>query len=350
MDGQNVVILVVIVLMLCLAGILIDIVILRKLVARAVKKRLETQRIFYSSIRFWIVAWSILLCGYFLLDIFQVDSSLLHIVGKVLSIAAILSVSFILANIGAKLLDLRLEKISGRLPGVSLISGTFRVIIIILGLLTALHRMGISIVPILTGLGVGGVAIALALQETLTNFIAGINILFSGVIRVGDYVKLDTGEEGFVEDISWRSTLIRELSNNLIVIPNTKISNAIVKNFSLPQEELSVIIPVTVSYNSDLERVERITIEVAKEVLNEVEGGVRNFEPFIRYHTFGDNGIIFSVILRVNHYTDQYLVKHEFIKRLHKRYDSEGIEIPFPQKVVHFGSGFKFFKNEKGEI
>jgi small-conductance mechanosensitive channel len=83
-----------------------------------------------------------------------------------------------------------------------------------------------------------------------------------------------------------------------------------------------------------LKKVEQITIEVAREVLRAVEGGVREFEPFIRYHTFGDSSIGFSVILRGREFTDQFLIKHEFIKRLHERYQREEIEIPFPIRTI----------------
>lgn len=320
-----------------LLGALFDIVLLRKLLIRATKRHLETERVVYSSLKFWILAWTILLSGYFALQILHINASILYVIKKVLSVLGIMSVSLILANISAKLVDLGLARVRGSLPGVSLISGTVRVLVLLLGVLTALHHLGISITPILTGLGVGGVAVALALQETLTNVISGINILLAGKIRVGDFVRLETGEEGFVEDITWRSTTIRELSNNIIIVPNTKLSSAIVKNFDLPDNELSVIVQVSVTYDSDLEKVERVTIEVAKQVLREVTGGVSKFEPFVRFHTFSDSSIDFSVILRVNQYTDQYHVKHEFIKKLHRRYNEEGIQFPYPQRVVHFG-------------
>jgi len=136
-------------------------------------------------------------------------------------------------------------------------------------------------------------------------------------------------------DITWRNTVIRQLPNNLIIIPNRKLSEAIVTNFNMPEKELAVLIQVGVSYDSDLEKVEKVTIEVAKEVMKEVQGGVPKFEPFIRYHTFDDFSINFTVILRAKEFVDQYLIKHEFVKRLKKRYDEEGIVIPFPIRTVY---------------
>ena len=99
--------------------------------------------------------------------------------------------------------------------------------------------------------------------------------------------------------------------------------------------EQAALVQVGVSYGSDLAHVERVTIETAREVLSDTAGGVATFDPFIRYHTFGDSSINFTVILRVKEFTDRYLVTHEFIKMVKARFDAEGIEIPFPQRVLH---------------
>ncbi|MFN3820937.1 MAG: mechanosensitive ion channel family protein, partial [bacterium] len=137
--------------------------------------------------------------------------------------------------------------------------------------------------------------------------------------------------------------------NNAIIVPNTKLASSIATNYFQPDKDLSVVLPMGVSYNADLERVERITIEVAMEVMREVPGGVPHFTPFIRYHTFGDSAVEFSVILRAKEFVDQYLIKHEFIKRVHKRYREEGIEIPFPQRVVHLPSSASILRPSEGQ-
>jgi small-conductance mechanosensitive channel len=178
----------------------------------------------------------------------------------------------------------------------------------------------------------------LALQDTLANFFAGIHILTSRQVRPGDFVKLSTGEEGYVADVTWRYTTIRQLPNNLTIVPNAKLASAILTNYYLPDQELAVLVPVGVSYGSDLARVEAVTIEVAREVMREVRGGVPQFEPFIRYGAFGDSSIDFTVILRGREVVDQYLIRHEFIKRLHRRYQADGIEIPFPIRTVYLRS------------
>jgi small-conductance mechanosensitive channel len=209
-----------------------------------------------------------------------------------------------------------------------------RGVIALIAILIILDTAGVSITPLVASLGVGSLAVALALQSPLANFFAGIQILADKPVQVGQYIKLDTGEEGYVTKIGWRSTTIRALPNNLIVIPNSKIMDAIITNYYLPEKELSILIQVGVHYKSDLEQVERVTCEVAKQVLQEVEGGKKDFNPFIRYHTFGDSSINFTVILRAEEFVNGYLIKHEFVKRLHRRYQQEGITIPFPIRTL----------------
>jgi small-conductance mechanosensitive channel len=135
---------------------------------------------------------------------------------------------------------------------------------------------------------------------------------------------LDSGQEGYVVDFSWRSTRLRMLANNLVVVPNSKLAQAILVNHHLPSQDLAVLVEVGVDYSSDLRHVERLVTEVGRSVMQEVTGAVPEFEPFIRYHTSGDSSINFIVILRAREFVDQYVIKHEFIKRLHARFDQEG--------------------------
>lgn len=201
--------------------------------------------------------------------------------------------------------------------------------------LLVLDILGYKITPLLTSLGIGGLAVALALQDTLSNFFAGFYIMADQPVRVGDYIKLQTGEEGTVLEIGWRSTRIQTLSNNTIIIPNSKLSGSHITNYALPDQEAAVLLQCGVSYASDLKKVEKVTDEVARMVQQTTPGAVENFIPFIRYHTFGDSNIEFTVILRAKSYVAQYLLKHEFIKELHARYRQENIEIAFPRRVVH---------------
>jgi small-conductance mechanosensitive channel len=176
--------------------------------------------------------------------------------------------------------------------------------------------------------------VALALQDTLANlFAASISSLEAD--QTGRLHPPGLGVEGFVTEITWRYSNIRALSNNITIIPNAELAKAVVVNFDLQEQEMSVLVPVGVSYDSDLEQVEQVTREVAREVMEEVEGGIPGFDPLIRYHTFNDFSIDFNVIMRSRQFADQHPIKHEFIKRLHRRYLKEGIEIPFPIRTLH---------------
>ena len=194
-----------------------------------------------------------------------------------------------------------------------------------------MHYLGISVVPILTALGVGGLAVALALQDTLSNLFAGFYVTMAGQVRPGDYIRLSTGEEGYVSDISWRSTTIRTLNNNLIIIPNAKLAQAIVTNFHLPERRTAVNIPVGVAYGTDPERVEQILLEEVQAAMGKIPGLIADPPPNVRLIPgFGDSSLNFTLGCFVAEFVDQFLVQHELRKRILRRFQQEGIEIPFP--------------------
>lgn len=215
-----------------------------------------------------------------------------------------------------------------------LIGVTISAIIFTISGYIILKYFGIEVTPYLATLGIGGVAVGLALQGTLSNFFAGLHILSDKPINVGDYIEIDEQTAGWVEDIGSISTRVKTLTNTLIIIPNNKIANSIITNDSLPFSEINFRIPVGVSYESDLEKVEKVTIEVAKKIQETIPGAVKNFEPFIRYNEFADSNINFNVILRVERMVDKFPVRHEFIKALKARYDKEKIEISWPVRKI----------------
>ena len=251
-----------------------------------------------------------------------------------LKIFSVVVFTWAVAGFFAEVANIYLFSLSGGLKS-SLITNVVKVIIYVVGLLFVLNILNISILPALTALGVGGLAVALALQETLSNLFAGIQMLATKKYVPGDYVSLASGEEGFLEDIAWRNTTIRALGNHIIIVPNSVMAQTIVKNYILPDTQNSVLVGVGVSYDSDLEKVERVAIEVGKHIMQTVEGAVPDHEPFIRYNAFADSSINFNIILRSSDFTSQYIITHEFIKALKKRFDQEGIEIPFPIRTVH---------------
>ncbi len=282
------------------------------------------------------IIWALILGIYIALEVSPLPENAVGIAHKILLVLIILSVTLVLANLSVRLITTYSSKFEVALPVTSLTQNVSRVIVFAVGILIILNSLNISITPILATLGVGGLAVALALQDTFSNFFAGFHIIAARQIKIGDYIKLDTGEEGYVTDITWRTTKIRMLPNNVVLIPNDKLTKAIVINYYLPDKEMAVLVNVGVHYNSDLKKVEKVTCEVAKEVMKNVPGGVPEFQPFIRYGTFGDFSINFTVILRAKEFVDQYLIKHEFVKRLHQRYADEGIIIPYPIRAINY--------------
>ncbi|MFP5224572.1 MAG: mechanosensitive ion channel family protein [Actinomycetota bacterium] len=245
------------------------------------------------------------------------------------------AVTIAAARIAADSVRLYSIRTSGAVSSSSLFVTLAKITVYSIGLLVLLQSLGVSVAPLLAALGVGGLAVALALQPTLANLFSGIQLLASGKLRPGDYIAVDGGWEGYIEDINWRNTTLRQLPNNHIVIPNSKLSESVLTNFYLPATEMSVRIECGVAYGTDLAKVERLTIEVAKEAMAALPAGSPIFEPFVRFTEFGDSSVNFNTILRVNEVVDQHLLRHEFVMRLHKRFELEGIEIPFPQRVIH---------------
>ena len=179
----------------------------------------------------------------------------------------------------------------------SIASGAIRALLIGLCVLLVLGSLGISVTPLIASLGITSLAVALALQPTLKNFFSGVQILIDKPFRIGDFIELESGEQGFVDKIGWRSTWIKMLPNNIVIVPNSKVSQSKIINYYYPEKELSVPVEVGVHYNSDLEFVEKVTLEVANQVLLEHEWGVESYDPFVVFHTFDNSSINFTVML-----------------------------------------------------
>lgn len=255
---------------------------------------------------------------------------------KAIHVIVILSITIAIANLSGKIFKNYIQQSDLPIPTTGLAYGILKGTILIVGFLIILTVLGISITPLITALGVGGLAVALALQDTLANLFAGIHILVEKSIRVGDFVKLETGQEGYVVDITWRTTRIRMLPNNMVIIPNSKLSQSIVTNYYLPEKRMSLLIPVGVSYSSDPEKVEKILVEEAKKAVGEIPGLLGEPEPFVRFIPgFGDSSLDFTLICQVQEFVDQYIAQHELRKRIFKRFKEEGIEIPFPHRTVY---------------
>ena len=310
------------------AGIIIQKLIIVLVSRHAQKTRWKGGLVIVSSLRGMIILISILAGSYFGFIESPLPANVTQNVGKLHKVLVVFLVTFIIARILTGLLRAYSNREEGMKRSISLFKTIINIIVYCIGLLVILESLGISITPIITALGVGGLAVALALQDTLTNLFSGIQITAAHIFKPGHYVMLSTGEEGTVTDITWRYTTLLTQSDNLVVIPNSKMAGSIVTNYSLPVRSLSITLNMGISYGSDLDKVERVTLEVAEALMKEM--GIENGDPTFRYKEFGPSSINFGISVTVHEFTKQYAMRHNLIKRINKRFKEEGIVIPFP--------------------
>lgn len=318
-----------------IAGVIFERLILRKLNKIFMRTRWEGMKVLISSLQGIAIIWFTVAGASAAVNNIEMSPALFGLLQKILLVIILLSATLVTARLVKGFISLYSMREGGALRSISIFSHLATLIVFALGLMIILQTLGVSITPLITALGIGGLAVALALQDTLSNLFSGLLIIATGQIKKGDYVKLDSGSEGYVTDITWKNTTIRGIPNNMIIVPNSQLSSTIITNFYQPEKTLRVKVEVGVSYESDLEKVEQVTLEVARDVMREAEGGVPEFEPYIRFHTFDDFSINFTAYMSADEYFGQYTVRHEFVKRLHDRYRKEGIVIPFPIRTLH---------------
>lgn len=262
-------------------------------------------------------------------------TSVTRLAAMVTQVLLILAFTAKAATLAGRLVRIFTSREDTPLPSSTIFVNLARGTIWVVGVLVLLAALRVSITPLITALGVGGLAVGLALQPTLENLFSGIQVLMSRQVEPGDFIRLETGEEGWVRDITWRNTTVQMLSNDLVIVPNAVIGKSRVVNFTSLDEQHSITVPLGIAYDSDLAAAERVAREVARAIQLEIDGAVRDWEPPVRFYEFGESAIKMRVILRVERYNERFPVLHEFIKRLHAAYDEAGIEMPLPQRVVH---------------
>jgi small-conductance mechanosensitive channel len=274
----------------------------------------------------YITFWFALLGFYMAMLFAPLSPTIGNFLEEILFIMATGSVTLFIAKGASDLFGLYARRREGILRTTSMFKNLIYGFVGIFGALFILQSLGISITPLLAALGVGGIAVALAVQDPLSNFFSGLNIIASAQIRPGDYIKLGTEDEGVVMDISWRNTTLRAPSNYVIIIPNSKLASTIVTNYHLDISDMAFSVEAVVSYDSNLDEVQRIVLDVAGDVIKNVNGSVPEVEPIFLYTGLGDSGISFAVALKAKNFDKQAILKHEFIKRLYRRFEEEGVK------------------------
>jgi small-conductance mechanosensitive channel len=289
-----------------------------------------------QAIKFPSIFWCLAMGLYLGVNLSEYDGKYLFYVSRTIHILLVFSITLASAHLITKIFNYYVQKSDIPIPSTGLVSGILKGIILAVGFIIIFNLMGVPITPLITALGVGGLAVALALKDTLANLFAGIHIMMEKSIRIGDFVKLESGQEGYVEDITWRTTRVRMLTNNMVIIPNEKFSQSIVTNYSLPEKRMLLSIPVSVSYQSDPEVVERVLLEVVGQAAGEVPGLLADPKATVRFSPgFGASSLDFTVNCQVREFIDQYLIVHELRKRIYQRFQDEKLEIPYPHRTVY---------------
>jgi small-conductance mechanosensitive channel len=307
------------------AGLAIRVFLAGRLVRLATRTRGDWDDVLIFELKRRIPYWSLLVGLWLSLDYWPVHARWSVLITRILSTLAIASVTLLVATVATRLVAAYGPRVSPSVPVSGLTQNIVRFLVITIGLLVILNGLHVDVRPALAALGVGGLAVALALQEPLSNLFAGIFVTLAGQMRIGDYVRLESGPEGFIRDFNWRSARLQTQAGHYVIVPNSRLAQAIVSNFSLPARDTVVTLDVGVDYGSDLMKVEQIATTVANEVIRDVAGALADVPPAVRFHTFSDLSVKFSVQVRAREVPDQGLIKHELMKRLHARLASDGI-------------------------
>tara|TARA_B100000949_G_scaffold149592_1_gene131429 strand:+ start:28 stop:1101 length:1074 start_codon:yes stop_codon:yes gene_type:complete len=208
------------------------------------------------------------------------------------------------------------------------------IIIYLLGALQLLGYFGFSISPILAGLGIGGIAVALAVQPTLSNFFAGTYVLTEGALKEGDFIEIEGGIQGYVSSVGWRSTKIRDRFNNLVLIPNSKMAESVVTNFYSPETAINILITSGVAYEENLENVEVTVKDTLQQLSSVSENVANNTQPRFGFSEFGDSNINFWIFMQAKDWSASFQLKSEIIKAVHSSFDKKGITINYPTRRI----------------
>lgn len=316
---------------------------LRKLHDKATRTATMTDDRVIAALRRPARFWAILLA--FILTLRWVSLSFLpnplqHGIGIAFLVILLYSVTVAVARMTIIFVDYRLQQHDASQQVTTLTANLIRFIVAIPAGLILLRVFDIELTPALTALGVGGIAVSLALQGTLANLFSGFWVSTAGQIHKGDFIKLDAGREGWVEDIRWRITTIRTLSNNLIIIPNSKLAEAIIENYSYPAKPFGMGIQIGVDYTSDIDLVERCLLEETQAAVGEVTGLIGDPPPSVRFNPgFGDSSLNFTLGFQVQEYQHQFAITDHLRRRIFKRFVKEGINMPFPSRTLNIAPG-----------
>jgi small-conductance mechanosensitive channel len=319
-----------------LIGLLVRRLVLRGLRAWTARTGSRPMTILADALRGPMLIWAVIVGAHLAIQASTLPEKVTETGSKALMVLWIVSLTIMGMRLAGNLVRNYGEQVPGALPVTTLSETLVELSVAIVGILLILSALDFRITPILTALGVGGLAVALALQDTLSNLFSGFYVAVARQIRLSDYIRLNTGEEGYVADIGWRSTTLRSLNNNMIIVPNAKLAQAIVTNFHLPEKRMSASVQVSVSYDADPDHVERVLLEVARRAVAEVPGMAPEPAPSVSFDPgFGEWSLGFTLGFQVAEFASQFGVRTELRKRILRRFREEGIVMPYPARKLY---------------
>jgi len=215
---------------------------------------------------------------------------------------------------------------------VNLVHGVLNIVWVVFSLLYILDFLGVKIGPFLAGLGVAGIAIAFALQSSLSNVFGGVSIILDKSVRIGDLVYLDDGvTKGKIIHIGLRSTRLQNFDNEIIIIPNGVLANSKIQNIALPEPKVRVVIPFGVAYGSNVEKVKKIILKEIKTVKNVID----NPSPHVKFLEMGDSSLNFKAFFYIDTFENRFDARDEANTKIYNALNKAKISIPFPQRDVH---------------
>lgn len=273
-----------------------------------------------------------------LVEIYPFISTLLVIFETILFIVFI----FIIINILFKALDLSVDWYSEKINASEnknltgslfpLLKKVSKIILLSLGVVVVLSKFKVDISAFIVSLGVGSLAIALAAQETISNMISGFTIMIDRPFRIGDRIRYADNQTGDVVEIGIRSTKIQDFDNNIVIIPNNEIVKSRLVNITYPTTLTRVVVEVGVAYGSDIKQVKKLMLQAAQED----EFLSTQLPPDVFFINFGDSSLDFRLIARTDDYRNAWAMQCRLRERIYELFNKEGIEIPFPQRVIHY--------------
>lgn len=274
---------------------------------------------------FWVLAIGL----YIGVEVSDISERYTKPIIEMIHILLALSMTIVAANLSAHLFKGIVKGSDGGQIRSGLAVGMVRGAVMAIGAMVIFSILGISITPILTALGVGGLAVALALKDTLENLFAGIYLITDRTIRVGDVVKLESGQDGVVDDIGWRTIRIRTFNNTTIILPNIKLAQSLVTNFCIPNQKFGTSFTFMVGPDNDPDKVESIVSEILKKGSEDIVGIVGHPNPTVRFIAGILPGALeFTVAYHVEEYTDLSFTQHELKKRMFRAFRDQAVSLP----------------------